>query len=71
MKPLAHLEMLVVGLGLSFMGGPSAFYDLSDEDQIAALAFAIVAAEAPELNPGPIAWNGLVKLHNDAHRKEG
>lgn len=63
----ARLEMLAVGLGMSWLGGPHALYDLPDEHQIHALAWGLVVAESPELNPGPIAWNGMVRLWNDAH----
>lgn len=63
----ARFEVLIIGLGLSWLGGPLAFYDLSEEEQIATLAYALVTSEAPDLHPGPLGWNGAAKLWNDAH----
>lgn len=69
MKALAHLELMVLALGIQHLGGPLRFYDLPDAEASAALAYTIVASHHPELLPGPLTHNGLISIWNAANTR--
>ncbi len=66
----ARLEVLAVGIGLAWLGGPTALYDLPAEEQATALAYALAVSEHPDLHIGPMGWHGLAKLWNDTRPRE-
>lgn len=69
MKALAHLELVVVALGLQHLGGALRFYELPDAEAVETLAYALVASYSPELIPGPLTHNGAIAIWNAAHAK--
>ena len=74
MKPWAHLDLMATEIGMVYLTGPSALYDLSDCDQADALAWALVRAEAPELSGAPASHRTLVDIWNATHapaKKQG
>lgn len=62
MTALAAVDLMAAQLGLSHLGGALALYDLPHEEQVEALAVAMVRNQAPDLADGGMSFAGASQL---------